>query len=481
MGKTESRPAGWGDLVRAGHSARLALLCFGVWLHAADGLLVATMIPGILNDIGGAALVAWVFALYELGSITAGAASALLGLRFGLRRVMTGAACVYLAGCVQSALAPDMAMMLGGRLAQGLGGGGLMALSLVAVSDLLPRPLIARSMASISLVWGASAFTGPLIGGIFADLGYWRGGFWFFAAQAGLLAVWLWFGLRDREAAAGALSPPNLAPRNLAPRRLPLLRLALLALGVLAIAAAGIEVQPLRSPLLVLLGLALIGGFLRLDARRSADRLLPRRPFDPRRGSGAALLMIFCFSAATIGLGAYGPVLMTVLHGTSALTAGYIVALSSIGWSVMAVLTSSAGERHDARLVLAGMGLVTLSIAGFAVAVPSGPLWLIALLATLEGAGFGTAWTFILRRATLLVEADDKQRLAAAMTTVQRLGYAVGAGLVGIIANAAGFGDGLGPETAKGVGFWVFAGFLPLTALGLGAAIAFGRARAAAA
>jgi hypothetical protein len=43
------------------------------------------MIPGILNDIGGAALVAWVFALYELGSITAGAASALLGLRFSLR------------------------------------------------------------------------------------------------------------------------------------------------------------------------------------------------------------------------------------------------------------------------------------------------------------------------------------------------------------------------------------------------------------
>jgi hypothetical protein len=73
---------GWSALVQSELFGRLALLCFGVWLHAADGLTVATIIPSIIADIGGATLIAWMFALYEIGSIVAGAASALLAMRY---------------------------------------------------------------------------------------------------------------------------------------------------------------------------------------------------------------------------------------------------------------------------------------------------------------------------------------------------------------------------------------------------------------
>ena len=63
MSKAEPAVLGWGDLLRSGYFARLALICTGVWLHAADALMVATLIPSILADIGGAALVAWTIAL----------------------------------------------------------------------------------------------------------------------------------------------------------------------------------------------------------------------------------------------------------------------------------------------------------------------------------------------------------------------------------------------------------------------------------
>ncbi len=53
----------WRALVHSELFGRLALLCFGVWLHAADGLMVATIIPSIIADIGGATLIAWTFAL----------------------------------------------------------------------------------------------------------------------------------------------------------------------------------------------------------------------------------------------------------------------------------------------------------------------------------------------------------------------------------------------------------------------------------
>ncbi len=470
MSKAEQAVLGWGDLLRSGYFARLALICTGVWLHAADALMVATLIPSILADIGGAALVAWTIALYEIGSIAAGAASALLSLRYGLQRVMTLAALLYGAGCIISALAPDMPVMLAGRLFQGLGGGGLMALAFVAINRLFPREHMPRVMAVLSILWGASAFSGPLVGGVFAELGIWRGGFWFFAIQALALSIWIFLGLRDQ--ARGEENHEG---------RIPVLRLLVLSSGVVCIAAAGIEVSPIRSPLLVILGIAILAMFLRMDSRRHANRLLPLRPLDPRHGVGAALLMIFCFTASTIAISAYGPVLMVTLFDTSALVAGYILALSAISWTVAAVVTSGAPERRDRWLIMTGMIVLTISIVGFLYAIPNGPLPLIAVIAVIEGAGFGMAWTFILRRATAIAAEDDKDRIASAMPTIQRLGYAVGAAYVGILANAAGFADDTVPEIARSVGFWIFAGTLPFAAVGLAAAWAFVRVDATAA
>lgn len=471
MSNPTGKATGWRDLRAAGGLGRLALICFGVWLHAADSLMVATIIPDVIRDIGGAQFIAWTVALYEIGSIVAGAASALLALRYGLRRVMIVAALLYGAGCLVSAVAPDMPIMLAGRLAQGLGGGGLMALTFVAANRLFERRLMAQVMAAISVVWGASAFTGPLVGGVFSELDFWRGAFLFFAVQAGGLTVWLYAGLRN-EASAGSRSI------DAAVGAIPFRRLGLLSAGVLAIAAAGIDPSGVKSGLLVSVGIGLLTLFLWLDGRRQDDRLLPLRPFALTHGVGAALLLVFCFSAATVTLGIYGPVVMTTLFGASALTAGYILALSSIGWSVAALISASAAERHDSTLIAVGMTVVTVSVAGFVFAMPNGPLWLIGVLATLEGAGFGMAWTFLLRRATRFAEGAEKDRLASAIPTIQRLGYAVGAAAMGLVANAFGFGDALTPDTARTVAFWIFMLSLPTAAFGLVAVFAFARLKA---
>jgi MFS family permease len=79
----------WREFLGSPYAASLALVCLAVWLHAADGLIVATMLPSIVAETGGAALVGWSVSLYEIGSIVAGAASALLTMRFGLRAPMS--------------------------------------------------------------------------------------------------------------------------------------------------------------------------------------------------------------------------------------------------------------------------------------------------------------------------------------------------------------------------------------------------------
>lgn len=446
----------WTEFLGSPYAASLALVCLSVWLHAADSLIVATMLPSIVAEIGGAALVGWSVSLYEIGSIVAGATSALLTMRFGLRAPMSMAAALFGFGCILSAASSTMPLLLTGRALQGLGGGGLVAMGFVAIGLIFPRRYIARAMAAVSTLWGISAFAGPLVGGFFVEYATWRWGFAFFACQAFVLALWIVLrnGNDTTQPTAGATAFPGR-------------RLSLLSLAVVLVAFGGVDVSVLRTAPSVAAGLVCLIGFLWLDERAGDSRLLPRHPFDLRRPAGAALLMILSMSMATIAITAFGPLLVTAIHGVSALTAGYIVASSSIGWSVMAVLVSGLPERFDRLMIALGMTVVTLSIFGFLYAVPNGPVRLIAVAAAMEGGGFGMASTFILRRTVALADAGEVQRVSGAIPTIQRLGYALSAAYVGIVANASGL---LFMETAADaakVARWVFVSCVPFAAIGL--------------
>lgn len=445
----------WLEFLGSAYTPALVLVCVAVWLHAADALIVATMLPSIVADVGGAGLVGWSVSLYEIASVVAGAASALLTMRFGLKLPMSLAALLFGFGCAISAFAPSMPLMLTGRIFQGLGGGGLVAMSFVAVGVIFPRRYTARAMAAVATFWGISAFLGPLIGGFFVEFATWRWGFGFFAVQAFALSIWI------------ALRPDYAAPEKQIVSAFPWKRLALLCLAVLLVSYGGVEIEPLQTTFCILLGLACLAFFLRLDGRAKDDRLLPLSPLDFRRPSGSALLMILSLSFATIAIIAFGPILVTAIHDASALTAGYIVACSSIGWTVMAVLVSGSPERLDRVMIAIGMTLVVTSIGGFLYSIPSGPIWLIAVFAFMEGAGFGMAWTFILRRTTALSDPEEVQRISGAIPTVQRLGYALGAAYSGIIANASGFASMETAQEAASVARWIFLGCVPFAVLGL--------------
>ena len=130
----------WRDIFSRDYVPATVLVCLGVWLHAADSLIVATMLPAMIAEIGGGELVSWNVALYELGTIIMGVASGALALRFGVRVPMGAAAGLFAFGCALAAVAPAMWVVLVGRLIQGLGGGGLMALALRRRLRALPAP-----------------------------------------------------------------------------------------------------------------------------------------------------------------------------------------------------------------------------------------------------------------------------------------------------------------------------------------------------
>lgn len=453
--------AGWTELFRSGHGGALALICLGIWLHAGDELMVATVTPAMIADIGGDAWIGWLTALYEVGSITASALGAWLAHRLGVRATLALAGLVYMAGCIASGFAPGMNFMLAGRLLQGLGGGAIVAVSLISAWRTFPGRLLARAVAAVSLVWGVAAFVGPMVGAVFVEWGDWRGAFFFFAAQALLYAM-----------AVGRYAPREDVAGN-AP--FPVFRMLVLSAGVIAVAWGGIVIDTGAALASVALGVGLIAVFVMLDARSGAARLLPGGVTMLASPAGSTMALVFGLSSGASALLIYGPVLIGVLHGLSAFSIGLILVLESVGWSIAALLVAGVGRETEAKLIVAGAAVVVIGMVGIGATIAFGPVWALPVFATLQGAGFGLSWTFILRRGAAIVAADDGERVTSAINTVQRFGYALGAAAIGIAANRAGLTIAMDAGTAQSVTIAIFALTLVPALAGLAAAIRFVR------
>src|SRR5271156_6627883 len=105
----------WRGLYTSGLLGRFVVLCIGIWLHAADSLVTATIAPAIVDDLGGVALINWTITLYQVGAIVAGAAAPMLTQRIGVKRLLRFAALGYGGGCLIAQCAPSMGVLLAGR------------------------------------------------------------------------------------------------------------------------------------------------------------------------------------------------------------------------------------------------------------------------------------------------------------------------------------------------------------------------------
>lgn len=168
----------WSDLLNVEYASKVAILVLAVWLHASNSVLTATTMPSAAAEIGGINLLHWTFSLYLAASIVAGASISLLVPRYGMRNSMQRVVILYIAGCAICALAPSMSVVLIGRVLQGLGGGGLMALVYIAQKRYFPNHFIPRIIACLSVTWMVAAFCGPMIGGAFSTWASWRLASW---------------------------------------------------------------------------------------------------------------------------------------------------------------------------------------------------------------------------------------------------------------------------------------------------------------
>ncbi len=455
------RAARWSDLITPALAPRAGLVILGVWLNAADALVTATIMPSVARDLGGAAYFGWALAFYLTGSILAGASAGQLSRRLGLRPAMMLSAAIYAVGCAMSGASANIQLFLLGRILQGIGSGWIAGFCYVAIGMVFPERLWARMFGATAGVWGIASLLGPLIGGLFAAAGHWRGAFWMFAGQGLVFAAACIVLLPGRR---GEDDQQPLAWRTL----------SALAVAIMVIAVADVTPGVLAPLGLLAAGCALLA-WAGLINGRPGERLLPHDAMRPLTVAGAGYAMIFAMEVATVGLNVYQAAILQSVYRVSPLIAGYVVSVIAVGWTAAAFLVSGQPERRHGAFILGGGGLIAGAAVMMTVTLARAPLGWVIAAGMIMGIGFGMSWSLATQRILSALPATDRAIGSGAVPTTQLIGGAVGAAAAGAIANLLGLTHDFSPRHVQAVSPWLFGAFLPMAGLGCLAAARLAR------
>ncbi|WP_396933326.1 MDR family MFS transporter [Mycolicibacterium sp.] len=150
----------------------------GMLLAALDQTIVATALPTVVADLGGAGHQSWVVTSYLLASTIVTAVVGKVGDLFGRKVVFQGAVGFFIVGSVLCGLSGSMTMLVASRALQGIGGGAIMVTATALIGEVIPLRDRGRYQGALGAVFGVTTVIGPLLGGFFTDHLSWRWAFW---------------------------------------------------------------------------------------------------------------------------------------------------------------------------------------------------------------------------------------------------------------------------------------------------------------
>src|SRR6185437_8924531 len=150
----------------------------GMFLAALDQTIVATALPTVVADLGGAGHQSWVVTSYLLASTVVTAVVGKLGDLYGRKSVFVVAVSFFLLGSILCGLAGSMTMLVASRALQGIGGGAIMVTATAVIGEVIPLRERGRYQGALGAVFGVTTVVGPLLGGFFTDNLSWRWAFW---------------------------------------------------------------------------------------------------------------------------------------------------------------------------------------------------------------------------------------------------------------------------------------------------------------
>ncbi len=450
----------WAAMFSGGRGLAAVTLASGVGLQAIETFIGSTLFPSVVGDIGGLELFAWNTSVFIVASILASIFAAVRPFDLGPRGIYVSAAAGFGLGSLICGLAPNMEIMLTGRAVQGFGAGLLTAVSYSMIRLVFPPELWGRAFALMSSVWGVATLVGPAIGGVFAVYDAWRLAFFLLVPGAALLAL-----------LAARVIPRSSGETGMG--TVPVLQITLVIGAVIAMSVASILTDGFVLPaLLIAVAVLLIVALGVLDRGRSI-RLFPTGTFTWGTTLAPLFAAMMLLNAAIVS-DLFIPLFLQRLHGQSPLIAGYMVALTAVGWSAGSIIVSNwTGARERVVLVLgptlqlAGLVGLMLVIGQDNTAGSLVPLLPIGFALLLLGSGIGIAWPHVSARLLHAAPAGEADLTSAAISMVQLFASGFGAAVAGVVVNAAGLASGAGIAATMSAATWLYGVFalVPLAAI----------------
>lgn len=402
----------------------MAGLMMALLLAALDQTIIATSMRVVADDLNGLSLQAWATTAYLITATLTTPLYGKLSDLYGRKPLMLIAMSIFLVGSVLSGFATSMYELAAFRAVQGLGAGGLVALSLAIIGDITSPRERARYQGYFLGVFAMASVVGPVLGG-------------FFAGRGDLLGVtgWRWVFLINVPLGLAALFVVFKVlhiPHTRRDHRIDWLGAVTLAVGLVPLL---IVVEQQRSwgwtsgRTLGLLAVGVLGlvAFVLAERRIGDDALLPLKHFRNRTFSVANA------ASMVLGMGLFGglvslPLYLQIVKGATPTQAGLMMLPMTVG-ILAASATSGQAISRTGRYKLfpvigsltALVGLVLLSRVGV-----DTPLWQTGLCMTVLGLGIG----FNIQPLTLAVQAalppQDLGMATASSTFARQMGGTLG-------------------------------------------------------
>ncbi|KAI9720042.1 MAG: hypothetical protein M1812_003169 [Candelaria pacifica] len=430
----------------------MSALCLSVFLAALDQTIITTALPTISEHFHSSAGYTWVGSAYLLANAATVPTWGKFSDIWGRKPVLLAAAAIFFIGSLISAVSVSIVMLIAGRAVQGVGGGGLIILVNICISDLFSMRNRATYFGLVGMVWALASAVGPVLGGVFTQLVSWRWCFYINLPCTGLGMIVIFFFLD--------LTTPK-TPLAAGLKAIDWLG-SITIIGATLMFLLGLEFGgvtfPWDSPkviCLIIFGLVIGVLFFLNEWKLARHPVMPLRLF--KRSSNIAALSV-CFSHGMVFIAGsyYLPLYFQAVRGASPLLSGVYLLPFALTLSLTSGATGVFIKKTGRYLepIWFGMAVMTLGF-GLLINLDVTSSWAkIILFQIVAGLGVGPNFQSPLIALQTLVAPKDIATATATFGFARNLATSISVVIGGVVfqngmeTRSGGLRASLGPSTA---------------------------------